>query len=347
MLNDKKIITSALLTKNEFYIVAAFFSFVLVILLFTFYSPNSLPDNKPVEVELRSGDSVEQIIDSLYSKKIIASKFNMKIAIILKGAEKNIKAGSYYIDRPMSYLELTDVLSRNEIIMQKKVTIPEGIEHPELASLLQRELKIDSSEFVGLSGSKTFIRSLNIEAENLEGYLLPETYYFYSSSGTRGVIRKLIDEQNAIWTKKNLEQLKKLKMNKHQLLTLASIIDGESNIFSEFSTISGVYHNRLKIGMALQADPTVAYLIRNRKNKKIYRRDLEIDSKYNTYKYPGLPPGPINNPGKQAIHAALYPEKNNYIFFVANSNGTHTFAKTYEQHAINVSIYRRWLRNQN
>ena len=347
MPEEPKKISKPLLSRNEMYIVAAFFGFVLIVLVFTFYSPNSLPSNKPVEVELRRGDAVNQIIDSLYAKKIIPSKFNMKVAIILKGAEKKIKAGTYYIDKPMSYLELIDALSGDRFSMQKLVTIPEGIGQPELASLLQKELGIDSSEFIGLSGSKPFLRSIKIEADNLEGYLLPETYYFLASSGARGVIRKLSNQMNSFWTRKNKEQLKKLKLTEHQILTIASIIDGESNVFSEFATISGVYHNRLRKGMALQADPTVAYLIRYRKNKKITRKDLEIDSKYNTYKYPGLPPGPINNPGKQALMAALYPEKNNFLYFVANGNGTHSFASTYEQHAENVSKYRRWLRNQN
>jgi UPF0755 protein len=348
MSEEKKKQTKKLLSRNEFYIVVAFFAFVLILLIFTFYAPNPLPSGKPIEVEIRSGDSVDSIVDSLFAKAIIPSKFNMKLAIFLRGAEKKLKAGSYYIDTPINYLELVDVLTGVKKSMQKLVTIPEGIEQPQLASLLQRELGIDSSEFIGLSGSKPLIRSLNIEAENLEGYLLPETYYFLSSGGARSIIRKLNSQLNrTIWTTKNLTQLKKLKMSKHQILTLASIIDGESNVFSEFATISGVYHNRLKRGMALQADPTVEYLIRNRKSKRITRKDLDINSKYNTYKYPGLPPGPINNPGKQAIIAALYPEKNNYIYFVANGNGTHLFSSTYEQHTINVGNYRRWLRNQN
>ena len=235
MPNENKKLPLTLLSRNEFYIVAAFFAFVLILLIFTFYSPNSLPNNKAVEVELRRGDSVDQIVDSLYTKGLIPSKFNMKIAITLKGAEKKIKAGIYYIDKPMSYLELTEVLSGSQVVMQKKVTIPEGIEQPELASLLQRELNIDSAEFIGLSGSKPFLRSLNIDADNLEGYLLPETYYFYTTSYAGSVIRKLNDQLNTIWTNENREQLKKLKMTEHQILTLASIIDGESNVFSEFA----------------------------------------------------------------------------------------------------------------
>ncbi len=347
MSETKKINLKAMLSRKEFYTVTAFFAFVLIVLIITFYSTNSLHEDKPIEVELRSGDSVPQIIDSLYSKKIIPSKFNMKIAIMLKGAEKRIKAGTYYIDKPMSYMELIDILSGDKLTMQKLVTIPEGISQPDLASLLKRELGIDSSEFVGLSESKPFIRSLKIDAASLEGYLLPETYYFLTASGARGAIRKLASQMNSLWNKKALDQLMKLKMTKHEILTLASIIDGESNEFSEFKTISGVYHNRLRKEMALQADPTIEYLLRSRKSKKITRKDLEIDSRYNTYKYPGLPPGPINNPGKQAIQAALYPEKNNFLYFVANGNGTHSFAENYDQHATNVSKYRRWLRSQN
>ena len=241
----------------------------------------------------------------------------MRVAVLLKGAEKKIKAGSYFIDKPVSYLELVDILTNENGNMQKLVTIPEGIEQPKLASILKRELGIDSSQFMIMSKEKSFINSLGIDAGNVEGYLLPNTYYLLTSNGAGGVIKKLAGEMNKLFDVKLSTRLKELRMSKHQILTLASIIDGESNNFSEFKRISGVYHNRLKKSMPLQADPTIEYLIRNNRHSKITRKDLQINSKYNTYLNSGLPPGPINNPGKDAILAALYPEKNNYFYFVA------------------------------
>jgi len=131
----------------------------------------------------------------------------------------------------------------------------------------------------------------------------------------------------------------------HEILTLASIIKGETNGVDEMKRISGVYHNRLKRGMKLQADPTVQYLLPDGWRRLLYE-DLEIDSPYNTYKYAGLPPGPINNPGKNAILAALYPENNKYFYFVADGKGGHKFGKTHREHIRNVREYRRWIKSQ-
>src|SRR5574338_301217 len=139
---------------------------------------------------------------------------------------------------------------------------------------------------------------------------------------------------------------KKIGLTVNQVLTLASIIKGETDRIEEMPIISAVYHNRLKIGMRLQADPTIQYLLPGGWRRLTYQ-DLKIDSPYNTYKYSGLPPGPINNPGKNAIMAALYPEKNNYLYFVADGNGGHRFSKTYSEHLRNVTLYRKWLNEQN
>ena len=131
----------------------------------------------------------------------------------------------------------------------------------------------------------------------------------------------------------------------HEILTLASIIEGETNIIEEMPRISGVYHNRLRRGMKLQADPTIQYLIPGEWRRVLFK-DLEIDSPYNTYKYKGLPPGPINNPGKDAILAALYPEQNKYLYFVADGKGGHSFSKTFNEHSRKVIQYRKWVRSQ-
>jgi UPF0755 protein len=131
----------------------------------------------------------------------------------------------------------------------------------------------------------------------------------------------------------------------HNILSLASIVNGETNLVTEMQRIAGVYHNRLNLGMKLQADPTIQYLLPGGWRRLLFK-DLEINSPYNTYLYAGLPPGPINNPGKNAIIAALYPEQSNYLYFVANGNGGHKFSKTHSGHLKNVREYRTWLRSQ-
>ncbi len=346
----QKINLNKYFSNNEIYLLAGVFAFVLSVLTFTFFSPNYYDSDEPVELIIPRGATLNQVIDSLYSKKIIKGKFNIKVAAFIYGADKKIKAGKYKIPNGLSYLDLIELFIDSSQAAQIRVTIPEGIWMNDLASLLQRELNIDSAKVMELSRSRSFLRSLALDEniKSLEGYLLPETYYFYPNSEAEEILRKLKSEMDTLFNKPEVQKrMKELGMNKHEILTLASIIDAESNNFSEFKTISGVYHNRLKRGMLLQADPTVQFLIRQRNNKKVYYKDLEIDSKYNTYKYPGLPPGPINNPGKDAIMAALYPERHNYYYFVADGNGGHKFASTPNQHEQNVLEYRQWRRSQN
>ncbi|MGK9477169.1 endolytic transglycosylase MltG [Melioribacter sp. OK-6-Me] len=346
----QKINLNKYFSNNEIYLIAGVFAFVLSVFIFTFFSPNYYESDEPIELIIPRGATLNQVIDSLYSKKVIKGKFNIKVAAFIYGADKKIKAGKYKIPNGLSYLDLIELFIDASQATQIRVTIPEGIWMKDLASLLQKELNIDSAKVMELSRSRSFLRSLGLDENinSLQGYLLPETYYFYPASEAEEILRKLKSEMDTLFNKPEVQKrMKELGMNKHEILTLASIIDAESNNFSEFKTISGVYHNRLKRGMLLQADPTVQFLIRHRKNKKVYYKDLEIDSRYNTYKYPGLPPGPINNPGKDAIMAALYPEKHNYYYFVADGNGGHKFASTPSEHEQNVLEYRQWRRSQN
>lgn len=336
-----------IITRNDFIVVSSFFGFVLVLLLFTFYSPNYYKQQEPVEIDIAHGSTLSQVIDTLYSHKIIPNKMNMKIIAYLYGAEKKIKAGRYNIPNGLNYIKLVELLINGSAAAQILVTIPEGIWQSEVAEILHNNLHIDSAKVMELSKSRSFLNYLNLNVNNLEGYLMPESYYFYSNISAEDVLKKLKEEMDKFFTPKINARMKELKMTKQQILTLASIIDGESNLVSEFKTIAGVYYNRLRIGMPLQADPTVQYLIRDKHKNRIFKKDLLIDSKFNTYKYYGLPPGPINNPGKDAIMAALYPEKNNYLFFVANGKGGHIFSKTINEHELNVSRYRQWRKNQN
>ncbi len=334
--------------KNDLIIVTAFFGFLLGIMLYTFYGPNYYHGYAPKVLTVPKGATFEDVLDSLVSKGIISGKKTMRIAAFIYGAETNIKAGKYPIPNGMSYLDLLDLLKKGIPAEQKLVTIPEGIWQHKLASLLQSELKLDSARIMKLSKDKRFLRSLGIKANTLEGYLLPETYYFFVGAREEEILRKLKSEMDKLFDSEFAKrQMQKLGMSKHEILTLASIVEGETNKPDEYRTIAGVYYNRLKKGIRLQADPTIQYLKRNRrKYNRILYKDLEIDSPYNTYKYAGLPPGPINNPGKEAVLAALDPEEHKYYYFVADGTGGHKFAKSLNQHIRNVNSYRKW-RSQN
>lgn len=331
-------------SENEIYLIAGFFGFVLGFLIITFFTPNYYSKLQPVEINVQEGSTLTEIVDSLYVKGVVPNKFNMKIAAFLYGAEKKIKAGKYKIPNGLSYLELVELLVNGSPIPQKLVTIPEGIWQPKLAEILHNQLGIDSTEFMRLSYDKRFLKTLGINSNSLEGYLLPETYYFFEDITAKEVIRKLVGQMRSFFDEEKKRRAKELRLTMNEVLTLASIIEAEVDKPSELKIVSGVYHNRLKRGMLLQADPTVQYLIRARRRPIVLLKDLEIDSPYNTYKNVGLPPSPINNPGKDAIIAALYPEDNNYYYFVADGTGGHKFASTHSQHLQNVAEYRRWQR---
>lgn len=316
--------------------------------MFTFLAPNYYDGDGSKKFIVHQGQSLNTVIDSLFEDDLIPSKTNMHIVAFLYGAETKIKAGQYSIPNGLNYFQLIDLLIEGAGGPQTLVTIPEGIWQHNLAKLLSDKLGTDEKEFMSLSSDKKYLESIGLNVKNLEGYLLPNTYYFFNGSTNDEVIRKLKSEMDKIFEREDVrDAMKKMKMDKHKILTMASIIDGESNLSDEYRRISGVYYNRLKKGMRLQADPTVQYLKRNRRSRnKVYYKDLEIDSPYNTYKYRGLPPGPINNPGNDAVLAAVFPEEHKYYYFVADGTGGHKFAETSSEHQRNVAAYRRWRSSQ-
>jgi UPF0755 protein len=192
-----------------------------------------------------------------------------------------------------------------------------------------------------LSSDTNFINSLGIEnkVSNLEGYLLPETYNLPLDIDEEFLIRLLATNTLQIFKSDSIQrELNILQMNTHTILTLASIIEGEVLIDSERVIVSSVYHNRLKKNWLLQADPTIQYILPG-SPRRLYLKDLEINSPYNTYKYKGLPPGPINNPGKKSILAAIYPADTDYLFFVATGDGGHNFSKSSVEHIRNKAKF--------
>ncbi len=324
-------------------IPAVVLGFILGLLLVTFYVPHYYHQKSLLVLQVEKGEDVSEIVEHLYDLDVIDNEFMMKLAIFITQTGNQFKAGTYKIENGKNYFDLIALLTDGTHTRQKLITIPEGIWQNNLEILLQNKLGLDVNKLKELSKSEAFLKSLNINAKSIEGYLLPETFYFTIPNTEDNVLRKLKEEQDKVFNEDARIQMALMKMNRHQILTMASIIDGESNKTEEFKRIAGVYYNRLKSNMRLQADPTVQYLIRNRRrHNKIYYKDLEIKSPYNTYIYSGLPPGPINNPGKAAINAALYPEQNDYYYFVASGDGGHYFAKTRVQHNRNVLKYRKW-----
>jgi UPF0755 protein len=330
----------------EFYIIASFFGFILGLMIFTYLTPNYFDSGNPISVQINRGAPFSEVADSLYAKKIIPNKFNLKLIAFLFNAEKKIRAGRFIIPSGLNYIRLIDMLANNRFAEELVVTFPEGSRQSEIASICMHNLNIDSAKVMELSRDPVFLGSLGLDIKNLEGYLLPETYYIFSGTTPENLLRKLKSQLDKIFTSEVDAQIRRRGMDRNKILVMASIVKGESNYVPEYKSIAGVYYNRLRTGMPLQADPTIQYLLGEKRYKRLFFKNLSIDSKFNTYKYTGLPPAPINNPGRDAIMAAIYPEENNYFYFVAIGNGRHKFARTFAEHEINVRQYKQWRKSQ-
>jgi UPF0755 protein len=336
----------SLLKKKEIIIISVFFIAIFLIGYFIFFSANHYEQKAPIRFEVKDGETFSSVVDRLYDQKIIPSKTNFRIVAFLYGAEKKIKAARFYIPNNISYLDLLDLFINGPADYLRTIRINDGQTLKWLGAKVKRDLRIDSASFVDLARDKEFIKSLGLNINTLEGFLFSKTYKLYERSTPEEALKLFYSGFKEFFNDSLKLRASEIGFTVNQVMTLASIIKGETNSVKEMPIISGVYHNRLRIGMRLQADPTIQYLLPGGWRRLTYK-DLEIDSHYNTYKYIGLPPGPINNPGADAILAALYPEKNNYLYFVADGNGTHKFSKTYSEHLRNVARYRRWLNQQN
>jgi UPF0755 protein len=341
---SKKVKYKALLSPGERALIAVFFLAVLALFYFTFFTPNYYELNSPVKFEVKRGESFSQITNRLYDARIIPGKIYFKIAGIIYGAQKRIKPARYYIPNGLSYLGLIDYFVNGNADYLKRVKLFDGSSSKSIASRLRSELFIDSSAFIHESHNLKLLDSLGIKEQSFEGYLLPREYDLYERSSSREIIINLYNGFHNFINDSLKKGIIQSSHSLHNILTIASIVNGETNKKDEMARIAGVYYNRLKIGMKLQADPTIQYL-QPKGSKRLSFEDLKINSPYNTYKFSGLPPGPIDNPGKNAIIASVYPEKHNYLYFVADGKGGHKFARTFSEHLKNVQNYKDNLRS--
>ncbi len=335
-----------LLSTSESYLLLSFFIAIFFISSYIIFTPNFYQTSSPIQFDIKKGEQFLGIVERLYQKNIIPSKSNFRIAAFIYSAEKKIRAARYYIPNGLSYLDLLDLFISGECYFERKVRVSDGQTIKWLASRLKWQVFVDSTKFVNLAEDTVFISKLGLSINSLQGYLFPKVYDIYEFSSP-GEVLKIFYKGCEEYLVDSLERrAEELGFTIHEVLTLASIVKGETNNVEEMPRIAGVYHNRLRIGMRLQADPTIQYILPGGWRRLLYE-DLEIESPYNTYRYARLPPGPINNPGKNAIIAVLYPEEHKYLYFVANGKEDHNFSKTLNEHSSNVREYRRWVRSQN
>jgi UPF0755 protein len=268
---------------------------------------------------------------------VIRSASGFKLLAWIRGDARRIKAGSYDFGGPATPARVLDRLVAGDVRRQR-LTIPEGFSLREIAVRIEEEGIGKAETFLHLAHDLEFIASLGIASPSLEGYLYPDTYLFDSGTPEDRLIRTMVRQFENRLAPDLVEGAAKLGLDPNQLVTLASIIQKEAGTRDEMPLIAAVFHNRLRRNMPLQADPTVIYGIANF-NGNITRKDLLTTTPYNTYRIPGLPPGPIASPGEDALRAAAFPAKADYLFFVARGDGTHAFSKTLREHNSAVRQY--------
>jgi len=279
-------------------------------------------------VMIEENDSFNHVLNDLKAEEIVRGPFLFKSIAVLFDIDKSLAPGRYDFSGRISMYDVLRKLEHHDIAMVM-ITIPEGQTVRKTAGVFARELGVDSSAFVNLAFDTSFIMQ-KYGIENLEGYLFPETYrMWYGIQNDQ--IMDILFGQFENQTKKLFDSLPAGSYTTKEILTLASIIEAEAMDGDEKALISSVYHNRLDKRMRLQADPTVIYAL-NGLDRPLNYRDLEYESPYNTYKHRGLPPGPINSPGQDAIKAAIYPENSEYLYFVADGTGRHIFSRTLQEH---------------
>ncbi len=294
--------------------------------------PGSLENRAVVEISIPRGTSLNAFADSLQNKGII----NHKALFLLwaKGCkfERSVPSGMFKVPVGLTIPQVIRYFRRAhpELI---SVTLIEGWPTKRILKRLSKRLHLNYHVLDSLAGDSLFVRTFKIPAKDVTGYLLPDTYVFASGISEKEVLTFLIRKTLQLFEADSVRQrMKILGLNRHQVLTLASIVEGEAILDRERPIIASVYLNRLRIGMRLQADPTIQFLLPDGPRRLRYR-DLKIDSPYNTYLHKGLPPGPINNPGKKSIMAVLFAPKTKYLYFVAKGDGSHVFTRTAREHA--------------
>jgi len=305
---------------------------LLVWLAVSLYRPHAFTPGETF-VEVEKGMGAGAVARFLEQRGIIGSRHSFILSYRLFYHPRKIRAGEYALTSPLRAKEVLDILVKGKVYLHP-MTVPEGLTAGEIAPLIAPFLDDGQDGFTAAFRDVGIIGPIDLEADNLEGYLFPETYSFPKGISSTDAVGTMVDQFRATFSGAWTARTESLRMSIRQVVTLASLIEKESSVVEEKKLVSAVFHNRLRIGMKLDCDPTIIYALKLKGlfNGNLTRKDMSLDSPYNTYRYPGLPPGPICNPGRAALEAALYPSEGAYLYFVSRNDGSHYFSRTFAEH---------------
>jgi UPF0755 protein len=291
-------------------------------------------------VEIPSGSGSRAIGERLIEAGVIRDRLAYRVALWRSGHARRLKAGEYRFDREMTPLEVLDKIARGEVHLLN-LTFREGLSIGEMAQIFETNGFGPAKSFIAAASDGSLVGDVDPHAPDLEGYLFPDTYALPRGSDATRVVRAMVDRFQQVLTPGIRRAAEARSLTVRQLVTLASLVEKETARPEERPLVAAVYSNRLAMGMGLQCDPTVIYALQRagRYTGNLRRDDLMFDSPYNTYRYAGLPPGPIAAPGKGSLEAAAAPADVDFVYFVSRNDGSHEFARTLDEHNRNVH---RW-----
>jgi UPF0755 protein len=294
------------------------------------------------DVTIEPGQSAAEVGQVLQANGLIRSARPLRLWMRWNGTAGSIHTGTYRFEGSPSIREVAALLVEGRVLLTE-ITVIEGFTRWQVAEVLSEAGFGPYTEAWEATGNADLISDLDAEAEDLEGYLFPDTYYVSREMEAAAIVEMMVDRFRRAWMAPTAAQAEIAGLSVRDAVTIASLIEAETGKSDERALVSGVFHNRLERRMLLQCDPTLLYALRleGRTDRNIRRSDFDNESPYNTYRFAGLPPGPIGNPGEASIVAALYPAETDYLYFVGRNDGSHAFSRTLQEHNANVNRYQR------